>query len=197
MDIPEGARVILIDERLPAFGICLDPGGRVFYAVVSEATWRPIKIIGNISRINLKTAREAAAKFAEVAKPTIRNPPVFRDPFFLPVPRHRKRKSELKIDAQPAATTPAIPLQQISSTPRRLLTFSELKSKHSIPYSRRHIDRLEAEGKFPKRVPIGAYRVAWVESEIDTFIESRIEQRSEGFGTLGSDTGARRSRRKR
>nr|WP_283833143.1 amidohydrolase family protein [Bradyrhizobium diazoefficiens] len=43
---------------------------------------------------------------------------------------------------------------------------------------RRHIDRLEAEGKFPRRVPIAQQRVAWVASEIDEFAESRIAKRS-------------------
>ena len=39
----------------------------------------------------------------------------------------------------------------------------------NIPYSRRHIDRLEVAGKFPKRVAIGDRRVGWVESEIDEY----------------------------
>ncbi|MBR0852756.1 AlpA family phage regulatory protein, partial [Bradyrhizobium diazoefficiens] len=54
---------------------------------------------------------------------------------------------------------------------------------HDLPrggrsLGRRHIDRLEAEGKFPRRVPIAQQRVAWVASEIDEFAESRIAKRS-------------------
>ncbi|WP_348767865.1 AlpA family transcriptional regulator [uncultured Salinisphaera sp.] len=34
-------------------------------------------------------------------------------------------------------------------------------------------------GEFPQSVPIGPRAVAWVESEIDAYIERQIEQRSE------------------
>jgi len=36
----------------------------------------------------------------------------------------------------------------------KLLTFGELK-EHGVPLGRRQIDRLEARGRFPKRVQIG------------------------------------------
>jgi prophage regulatory protein len=59
---------------------------------------------------------------------------------------------------------------------RRLLTKKQVREK--VTYSFAHIDRLEAEGKFPSRVRLGQQRVAWVESEIDDWIRARLEERS-------------------
>jgi prophage regulatory protein len=67
----------------------------------------------------------------------------------------------------------------------KLLVFSELKD-HGVRLGRRQIDRLEAKGRFPKRVQIGDTRVGWVESEIDAHVRARITERSTAAGTLGS-----------
>lgn len=48
---------------------------------------------------------------------------------------------------------------------------------HRTTYSRAHLDRLEAEGRFPKRVRLGQARVAWVEEEVKEWIASRIAER--------------------
>ena len=53
---------------------------------------------------------------------------------------------------------------------RKLLTFPELKSVKGIPFTRRHIDRMEGNGDFPVRVAVGQRHVAWVESEIDEHV---------------------------
>ena len=53
---------------------------------------------------------------------------------------------------------------------QKLLSFNELKSVKGIPFTRRHIDRLESNGDFPVRVAVGKHHVAWVESEIDEHI---------------------------
>src|SRR5438067_572351 len=58
----------------------------------------------------------------------------------------------------------------------KLLLFSELRNE-GVLYTRRHVDRLEAEGKFPKRVPVGDARVAWVAQEVRDWIEKRINAR--------------------
>jgi prophage regulatory protein len=60
---------------------------------------------------------------------------------------------------------------------QKLLTFNELKGVKGIPFTRRHIDRLEDKGDFPVRVAIGQHRVAWVESEIDAHIAERLAAR--------------------
>lgn len=46
-----------------------------------------------------------------------------------------------------------------------------------VSYSKAHIDRLEAAGKFPKRIRLGQGRVAWVEDEIDAWIMQLILDR--------------------
>lgn len=46
-----------------------------------------------------------------------------------------------------------------------------------VLYSPQHIDRLEAAGKFPKRVQLGPCRVGWVESEVIEWMKQRIAER--------------------
>jgi prophage regulatory protein len=56
---------------------------------------------------------------------------------------------------------------------RKLVSKKELKTVYGIPYSFAHIARLEAAGLFPKRVRLGACRVAWHAGEIEEWIDSR------------------------
>jgi prophage regulatory protein len=56
---------------------------------------------------------------------------------------------------------------------RKLVSKKELKTVYGIPYSFAHIARLEAAGLFPKRVRLGACRVAWYADEIEEWIASR------------------------
>ena len=58
----------------------------------------------------------------------------------------------------------------------RLVDVPGLRAK-GISYSRPHLRRLEAAGKFPKRVYMGEGRVAWVESEIDAWLEEKLADR--------------------
>lgn len=46
-----------------------------------------------------------------------------------------------------------------------------------VPYSIQHIYRKEKAGTFPKRVPVGENRVAWVEEEIHAWLESKMSAR--------------------
>lgn len=49
-----------------------------------------------------------------------------------------------------------------------------------VPYSMTHIYRLESTGRFPKRVKLGSGRggrVAWVRSEVLSWVNSHIECR--------------------
>ena len=61
--------------------------------------------------------------------------------------------------------------------PQRLIGWSLLETM--VPYTRQHVLKLETAGKFPKRVIVGANRVAWVLSEVETWITSRIAERDE------------------
>ena len=61
--------------------------------------------------------------------------------------------------------------------PVKLLRFDELNSVKGIPFTRRHISRLENNGDFPVRVKIGQHCVGWVESEIDAHVAEKIAAR--------------------
>ncbi|MGZ6022698.1 MAG: helix-turn-helix transcriptional regulator [Rhizomicrobium sp.] len=67
----------------------------------------------------------------------------------------------------------------------RLSLFPELKPL-GVPYSKRQLDRLEAENKFPKRVPIGESRVGWVTTEVVAHVDEWIARRTMDAGKLGS-----------
>ena len=60
---------------------------------------------------------------------------------------------------------------------RRFLRFPELKSEKGIPFTRPHVDRLEKAGDFPQRVQLGVHTVAWVESEIDAYVDAKLADR--------------------
>ena len=68
-------------------------------------------------------------------------------------------------------------MNTLSTTPE--LVFADEVAR-LIPYSQNHLRRLEAQGSFPKRVRIGANRVAWVRQEIDDWIEARLNARHGG-----------------
>lgn len=67
----------------------------------------------------------------------------------------------------------------------RILTFDELKA-YGVLLGRRQVDRLESEGRFPKRVPIGEWRVGWVTDEIKAWVDAKIQARQMGVGALGA-----------
>jgi len=62
-------------------------------------------------------------------------------------------------------------------TGRRLLTFADLKER-GIPWTRMHLGRLEAAGKFPQHIKLGENSVAWFEDEIDDFLEAKAAARA-------------------
>ena len=57
----------------------------------------------------------------------------------------------------------------------RLLSKRQLKEL--VLYSPQHIARLEAAGKFPKRVRLGESRVGWIEDEVMAWLQQRIDDR--------------------
>lgn len=60
----------------------------------------------------------------------------------------------------------------------RLLAFDELKPIKGIGYSKVQLWRLEKQGEFPRRVPLGRGRHGWLESEIDSWIAERAATRN-------------------
>jgi prophage regulatory protein len=63
-------------------------------------------------------------------------------------------------------------------TGRRLLTFADLKAR-GIPWTRMHIGRLEAAGKFPQHIDLAENSIAWFEDEIDDFLEAKAAAREQ------------------
>jgi prophage regulatory protein len=61
------------------------------------------------------------------------------------------------------------------ATPR-LLLFKELRPR-GVLLSRRQVDRLEHEGKFPKRVHLSEQVRAWPAVEIDEWVSAKIAAR--------------------
>jgi prophage regulatory protein len=59
---------------------------------------------------------------------------------------------------------------------RNLIPYTALKGK-GVPYSKPHLWRLERAGKFPKRVPIGPSRYAYVEAEVDAHVDALVAAR--------------------
>ena len=57
---------------------------------------------------------------------------------------------------------------------------SKKQVRELVVYSFAHTARLEAAGQFPKRVRLGTGRVAYVESEVQDWIASRIRDRDTG-----------------
>ena len=61
---------------------------------------------------------------------------------------------------------------------RKLVSKKELKSIYGVPYCPAHIARLEVAGQFPKRVRLGACRVAWLSDEVQGWIDERVASRN-------------------
>lgn len=60
-------------------------------------------------------------------------------------------------------------------TPLRLISKTELRK--IVPYTPQHILRLEKRGLFPRRLQLGANRVAWLLGEVEQWITMRIAER--------------------
>ena len=66
----------------------------------------------------------------------------------------------------------------MSEKHQRLLRLADVRER--VPYSRSTIYKLITQGKFPKPISIGERAVAWLESDIDSWIEARIESGRSG-----------------
>ena len=58
----------------------------------------------------------------------------------------------------------------------RLLNDADLREK-GLRHSRQHRQRLIKRGKFPKPIKVGLNTNAWLENEIDAYVESCIAER--------------------
>ncbi|MEL7476729.1 MAG: AlpA family phage regulatory protein [Cyanobacteria bacterium J06555_12] len=64
----------------------------------------------------------------------------------------------------------------LMSHPKQLIDKKELTKL--VKYSPQHIARLEKAGQFPKRLQLGQNRVAWLLTEVEEWIEARVERRN-------------------
>ncbi len=62
-------------------------------------------------------------------------------------------------------------------SPTRIIGLRELLDR--VPYGRVQIWRLERQGRFPRRIRIGPRRIGWLETEIDDWIRSRVNEREQ------------------
>ena len=60
----------------------------------------------------------------------------------------------------------------------RVIARERLKPDKGIPFSTDHLRRLEKKGLFPRPIKLGANRVAYLEEEIDAWLESKAAERS-------------------
>ena len=63
----------------------------------------------------------------------------------------------------------------------KLLDYAALLDR-GIRYSKPHLWWLRTGGKFPKPVKLSAGRNAWLESDIDAWIETRVGERNRAAG---------------
>jgi prophage regulatory protein len=58
-----------------------------------------------------------------------------------------------------------------------VLHFRDLRNKKGIAWSRQHVFRMVRMGRFPAPVKLGEATNAWVEAEIDDWLEARVAER--------------------
>ena len=66
-------------------------------------------------------------------------------------------------------------MRKVETVKKRLIRRPEVELRTGITTSRLY-DMMAAK-EFPKPVPIGPFAVAWIESEVDAWINERIEAR--------------------
>ena len=69
-----------------------------------------------------------------------------------------------------------------------ILIYPELKPR-GVRVSRRQLDRLEAAGKFPRRVQISPGRVGWLADEIEAHVAAAIAHRPARIGSNNEPVG--------
>jgi prophage regulatory protein len=62
-----------------------------------------------------------------------------------------------------------------------LLDYAALQDR-GIRYSNSHLWRLWTDGKFPKPVKLSTGRNAWLQSDIDAWLEFRVAERNRAAG---------------
>jgi len=98
-----------------------------------------------------------------------------RLPSQVPEPKAAKGEDVGAAQDVPAPSAPSRATMEVAPPPTRLITRAELRS--IVPYTPQHILRLEKRGLFPRRVQVGANRVAWLLSEVEEWVAARVAER--------------------
>ena len=80
--------------------------------------------------------------------------------------------STRKLRKSPASSAD---MRKVETVKKRLIRRSEVEKITGLTTSRLY-EMMKAK-EFPKAVPIGPFAVAWVESEVDQWVNARIEAR--------------------
>lgn len=59
-------------------------------------------------------------------------------------------------------------------SPRRFVSYPELKARYGLPWSRQHVDRMIKAGKFPGKFQLTEHRVGWWSDHIESWLETRV-----------------------
>jgi prophage regulatory protein len=59
----------------------------------------------------------------------------------------------------------------------KLLSYNDLKPQRGIDYTRDHLRAKVKAGEFPAPISLSEGRIAWIEQEIDAWIEQRAALR--------------------
>jgi prophage regulatory protein len=79
--------------------------------------------------------------------------------------------------------------------PRVVLRFRDLKPRKGIDFSRPHLARLEAAGRFPRRIRLSENSVAWYENEIDAWLGAKAATRVEDSKAASERAASRKPER--
>jgi predicted DNA-binding transcriptional regulator AlpA len=60
-------------------------------------------------------------------------------------------------------------------TPRRILSYDDLKERKGIKYSRVWLDELIRQGRFPKKIRLSPNRIGWLEDQVDSILAACAE----------------------
>ncbi len=69
-----------------------------------------------------------------------------------------------------------MPVYNSAGVRLKIVSLKDLRER-GIRYSRVHIDRLVKSKKFPPKIKLGENRVGWLESDIDDWIQAKVDER--------------------
>jgi prophage regulatory protein len=72
-----------------------------------------------------------------------------------------------------------------TTSSERLISAHEVMNR--VPFSRTTLDRLVKSNQFPKPIKLSEGRKVWVESQINSYIEKKIEESSDAKTDKGAE----------